>query len=275
MIEAFFCPSKITPDSDALVSDAEALALNLKNNTEHLNFFDWLAPNYEDLQGIIDPIRFQIHSIMLDILGVIEPSPRNVLDLGCGNGMLTQQVLELFADAHVYGVDNSLGMLESARSNLDEFSGQVTLAKADFRDPWEEILDEPLDAIIHYSALHHLPHDVLREVYTRLVKVLKPGGWFITGDVVAEKLPSAVEHISDRIRTTCEQSAAVDLGETNELLTEFEKRRKDGINSGNLTEHPVMAEQQVAWLIDAGFEIASRVYQDWRVSIFTARKPLK
>ncbi|HEX9746160.1 MAG TPA: methyltransferase domain-containing protein, partial [bacterium] len=82
--------------------------------TSDLNLFDWLAPNYENLQGAIDPSRFQFHSIMLDILNALELEPETVLDLGCGTGTLAGQILELFEDSHVYLIDNSLQMLEIA-----------------------------------------------------------------------------------------------------------------------------------------------------------------
>jgi len=270
-IDAFFCPSRILTDG----SDLKQKKLRTRNGKQvaDLAFFDWLAPNFDKLQPVLDPTMFQAHSVLLDILNAIKPSPKNVLDLGCGTGMLTSQILELFPDAFVYAVDGSLKMLETARDNLDEFSGQIKLAKADFRDPWDEIFDEPLDVIIHYSALHHLPHDAVREVYTRLAKALKPGGWFLHGDILQEKLPEPVKQIAERITRLQTESALLDISDGEELLDEFYRIKDEKIELGEISEEHVLPEQTVAWLTEAGFEFAVRVYQDWQVSMFLARTP--
>lgn len=272
-IDAFFCPSKILPDN--IPGSKRKPGRSKGRKVSDLAFFDWLAPNFDKLQPILDPTRFQAHSVLLDILNVIKPSPKNVLDLGCGTGMLTSQILELFPDAHVYAIDGSIKMLEAARANLDEFSGQITLAKADFRDPWDQIFEEPLDVIIHYSALHHLPHDAVREVYTRLAKVLRPGGWFLHGDILLEHLPEPVKEIANRIARLQKESALMDIKGGEELLNEFYRIKDEKIENGEISEEPVLPEQTIAWLMEAGFEFASRVYQDWQVSLFLARTPEK
>jgi len=272
-IEAFFCPSRILIEKSVTDKPGKRRGGKQKTGDEEIGYFDWLAPNYELLEPIVDPTRLQAHSVLLDILNAIEPAPENVLDLGCGNGMLTSQILELLPGVHVYAIDGSLAMLTAARENLDEFSGQVTLAKADFRDAWEDVIEEPIDVIVHYNSLHHLPHEALREVYTRLVKVLRPGGWFLHGDSTEERLPDPVRRIATNIRNVQTQSAITDLCGNKELLEEFDRIRRQSEAKGQLTETPAMPEQQISWLIEAGFEFASRVYHDWHVSIFIARKP--
>jgi len=272
-IDGFFCPSKILMGSE--IMNKTGLNPNKKKipvDTE-LGFFDWLAPYYERLQPVIDPTRFQTQSVLLDILNAIEPEPQRILDLGCGTGILTAQILELLPDSHVYAIDGSLLMLEAARQNLTDFGKHVTLAKADFRDPWEDVIDSPVDAIVHYIALHHLPHDALREVFTRLLGVLKPGGWLIHGDIIAERLPDPVHRIAQRIRKFQKESAILDMANGEELLEKFNEIRTADRANGRLTDVPAQSEQQIAWLIEAGFEFATRVFQDWQTSLFIARKP--
>ncbi len=238
-----------------------------------IGYFDRLAEHYDRLQPVIDPIRYQIHSVILDIINAIEPHPENVLELGCRTGMLTAQILELRPDAQIYAIDNSLEMLKTARRNLDEFIGQITLAKADFRDPWEDIIDEPIDLAVHYSALGHLPHDALREIYTRILNVLRPGGWLIHADITDEKLPEPVRRIAESIADFRKKSAMTDFPGCESVLDEMDEIREGEKAEGLMIDTPAMPEQQVAWLVGAGFEFATRVFQDWRISLFVARKP--
>jgi len=272
-VSAFFCPDRIFLDRVLAKDNDNETSVEKVGDLSETGFFDWLAKHYESLQKIVDPSRNQIHSIILDILNAITPAPENILDLGCGTGMLTGQILDLIPDAYVYAIDNSMEMLKTARTNLDEFSGQITFAKSDFRDPWEEIINDPIDAVVHYSALHHLPHTALREVYTRLVNVMKPGAWFIHADRLNENLPDPVLRIGDSIRNLQLESTIDDIPSGRDLMNEHNSLLSEDRKHGRVCIEPAMPEQQVAWMIDAGFEFATRVYQDWGVSIFIARKP--
>jgi len=268
-IEGFFCASNgfLAPKlkTKSCKSDRDLIS-------KDINFFDWLAPQYERLQPIFDPLRFQVHSIILDILNAMEPSPKIILDLGCGNGMLAQQILELLPNANLYAIDGSIRMLEAARENLSEFSDRITLAKADFRDPWEEVIREPVDTIVHYSALRHLPHHSLREVFTRLYSVLAHGGWFVYADHFEQSLPEPVARIARNIRVFRTESALSDFSDNIEILDKFEKIRRASEEQGKFADDSASSEHQVAWLIEAGFEFALKVYQDWKISLFLARK---
>ena len=273
-IDGFFCPSKIFMQ-DAIEAQESGTLMKKITETCESGFFDWLAPHYERLQPILDPSRYQAHSIILDILNTIEPAPETVLDLGCHTGMLTSQILELFPDSHVVAIDGSIAMLEEARINLEEFSDRITLAKADFRDPWEDAIDGKVDVVVHYTSLSCLPHDALREVYTRLVQILKPGGWFLHCDFTQERLPEPVKRIATSIREYQKNSMADDIPDGQKLLKRLEQVRHANEKKGRPIEVPALPEQQIAWLVEAGFEFATRIWQDWRLSLFMARTPEK
>ncbi len=271
-INGFFCPSRILIDSNPDLNTKKGKISKAKLIAES-GFYDWLAPHYDRLQPVMDPSRYQAHSIILDVLNAIEPVPGRILDIGCGTGLLTCQILELFPDAHVTAIDGSIAMLEEARANLEDFTDRITLAKADFRDSWEDALDGDVDAVVHYTSLHHIPHDALREVYTRLFKVLKPGGWFLHGDITEERLPGPVQRIAENIRDFQRSSVVDDLADGKKLIQRLDQVKNANEKKGGLLELPALPEQQIAWLVEAGFEFATRVFQDWRLSLFLARKP--
>lgn len=270
-IEGFFCPSRILMGGETTNKKSAGKRKKNAPDTE-TGFFDWLAPYYDRLQPVIDPCRNQAHSIMLDVLNAIDPPPESVLNIGCRTGLLTSQILELCPDAHVYAIDNSLAMLQTARDNLRDFTDRITLAMADYRDPWEDIIEHQIDVIVHYGVLHHLPHDILREVYTRLATVLRPGGWFIHADFTAERFPEPVRGIAGSIRDFQTQCAMMDIPDCETILNELEEVRQADEERGRLAIGEAMPEQQVAWLMEAGFDFAVRIYQDWRTSLFLAGK---
>ncbi|MES2219463.1 MAG: methyltransferase domain-containing protein [Acidobacteriota bacterium] len=102
-----------------------------------------------------------------NILGWLDPQPgEEILDLGCGDGVLTAQIAE--RGANVLGVDASPEMVEAARTR--GLSAQVVDAtQLEFR--------RRFDAVFSNAALHWI-HDqpaLLRGV----AQALKPGGRFV------------------------------------------------------------------------------------------------
>ena len=90
----------------------------------------------------------------------------SILDLGCGDGALTEQIAA--TGASVVGIDSSQDMVEAARGRgLDaQLSNAVQLS-----------FDTEFDAVFSNAALHWVPeaNDVARGV----ARALKPGGRFV------------------------------------------------------------------------------------------------
>jgi ubiquinone/menaquinone biosynthesis C-methylase UbiE len=101
---------------------------------------------------------------------------RRVLDVGCGTGLATMEVLARFPTvSEVVGVDPSDGMLAELREKLASKSGlEIELQNV----PAEEMRLEPetFDLAISTMAFHWLPDR--RAVATAMAKALKPGGVF-------------------------------------------------------------------------------------------------
>ena len=90
-----------------------------------------------------------------------------ILDLGCGDGQLTQRVAS--TGAHLLGVDASAEMVAAAREREVE-AEQAVAEKLPFHDA-------TFDAVFSNAALHWV-HDqsaMMAEVH----RVLKPGGRFV------------------------------------------------------------------------------------------------
>jgi SAM-dependent methyltransferase len=90
-----------------------------------------------------------------------------ILDLGCGDGQLTQRIAAIGAD--VRGVDASIEMVEAARKRgIRAEQGNAELL------PFP---DGAFDAVFSNAALHWVRNQdaMLAEVY----RVLKPGGRFV------------------------------------------------------------------------------------------------
>ncbi|MFB3915685.1 MAG: trans-aconitate 2-methyltransferase [Terriglobales bacterium] len=97
-----------------------------------------------------------------------------VLDVGCGTGRLTAELLKLLPRGRVIASDLSENMLRTARSTMQPFQGQVRFVCADLQQlPFLH----SLDGIFSTASFHWVQdHErMLRELFT----ALKPGGWLV------------------------------------------------------------------------------------------------
>jgi ubiquinone/menaquinone biosynthesis C-methylase UbiE len=97
----------------------------------------------------------------------------NVLDCGCGPGVLTIDIARIANRGSVVGIDLAADQIELGRTRArDAGCANVRFERADvYSLPFP---DDTFDSVFAHALLYHLhrPLDALREIY----RVLKPGG---------------------------------------------------------------------------------------------------
>jgi trans-aconitate 2-methyltransferase len=97
------------------------------------------------------------------------------LDLGCGNGRLTEFLLRRLPLGHVIAIDRSANMLESAREHLEaEFGGRVAYQQKSL-----DALDvhQVADLAFSNAALHWIKDHP--RLFRAIFEALRPGGWLV------------------------------------------------------------------------------------------------
>ena len=124
----------------------------------------WNAEGYRDAFAFVTSFG----AAAMDLLSAPEGS--FVVDLGCGNGRLTP---ELVARGYrALGVDDSPEMLEVARRDYPELEFRRGNALS-----FE--LDEPADAIFSNSMLHWVEDGLQDELLAHIASQIRPGGEFV------------------------------------------------------------------------------------------------
>jgi tRNA (cmo5U34)-methyltransferase len=108
----------------------------------------------------------------------------DVLDVGGGNGIVTEAVLDALSCARVTLVDYSEPMLDRARARLASRDREVRYVRADLHDPdWPTRVGGPFDLAVSAIAIHNLQDlAAMAACYAAIHGLLKPGGCFLDYD---------------------------------------------------------------------------------------------
>ncbi len=142
----------------------------------------------------------------------LPPDP-HCLEIGCGQGVMTQLLVERFG-APLVATDFDPDQVAAAQKRLSHLEGRVGFRVVDARDmPFD---DAGFDAVFSFGVLHHLMGGWHRAV-SEASRVLQPGGWFVCTDLLPppwlERLCSPVLRRLDLL----EESRLLSCLEENEL----------------------------------------------------------
>lgn len=225
------------------------------------------------VRGAIPLADLQIDT-MLRLIDRSQTAVTRFLDLGCGDGILGQAILDRFPESAGLFVDFSRPMLDAAQERLAGYDGRVAFRQVDFgQKDWRlEIENLPLaipnlyPVIVSGYAIHHQTDERKREIYAEIYDLLQPGGIFVN-----------VEHIACR-SALCEQVAEdvfVDAmvayhqglgdGRTRDQLAQDLYHRYRPDSAANILS-PV--EAQCDWLREIGFAEVDCYLQYLETAVF-------
>ena len=100
---------------------------------------------------------------------------QKILDFGCGDGMMTAFVADLFPQATVYGVDPSPQSINVAQQKYPKLIFSTNYDEK----PDLNFADETFDMVFAAGAFHHIPFDRHDGYAKEIYRVLKPSGHFV------------------------------------------------------------------------------------------------
>ncbi|QVJ03521.1 class I SAM-dependent methyltransferase (plasmid) [Nocardiopsis eucommiae] len=101
-----------------------------------------------------------------------------LLDLGCGNGFIIEELLPHMPAGSFVGLDVAPGILQSARKRLDGADIQAEWVEGS-ADELGRFQDSSFDRAIALYMMHYV--DDIDQALAEAARVLRPGGLFILG----------------------------------------------------------------------------------------------
>jgi tRNA (cmo5U34)-methyltransferase len=224
---------------------------NLQQVQEH---FAREAFRYDQLILKLIPHYQEQNEYLLDLIPFEHTTPLNVLDLGCGTGVLAYLILERFPHAQVTAFDLTPNMLESCRTNLSPFGDRAAFQLGNFG---EDDFGTDYDLIVSGLAIHHLDDAGKQTLFQRIGAALKPGGVFLDRDLVIGSTPTLTQQYEQLWRdfiTANGEDAAYWFGKSQE------------------EDRPASVEDQLHWLSASGFTDVGCHWRQFNFAIFGGRK---
>jgi tRNA (cmo5U34)-methyltransferase len=195
----------------------------------------------------------------------IKNRPVKVLDLGCGDGALTKQLLKVDHQIKATLVDGSLEMLKNAHKSLKSYSNLVYIHKT-FQELLEEdVLESSFDFAVSSLAIHHLSTADKESLFDYVYHHLNEGGFFLNIDVVL----APAEQLEDWYRQLWEEWIV-----ENEAQLGFNKTFSHIPNQykNNPDNHPDTLKKQIDALKYVGFKQVDCYYKYGVFSIYGGKK---
>ncbi|MDQ7783540.1 MAG: class I SAM-dependent methyltransferase [Desulfomonilaceae bacterium] len=233
-----------------------------------IEFFGGQASLYDAYQRNCVPRYGEAVSVAagwLDRLLIPKRGAR-IIDLGCGTGNTTEELVRLFPDGIITCVDGSREMIAVARTKLE--NREMEFHCRDLTEPgWNEpLLHEPVDAVVSVFVLEHLPFDAYRKVLADILNLMKPGGRLVTVEGFSG---DTCQEIYFEEMALWEQRAVQSGIVTREQLDDVKR-----LSSEKEVHYFAAVDDKKAWWAEAGLTDVDLIWYYYCIGVLVGRKPL-
>ncbi len=220
------------------------------------NQFNAVSEKYDRQRRFLIPCFNDFYGAALSISEEVS-DVRTILDVGAGTGLMSAFFNEKYPNAQITLVDISSAMLKKAEERF-EGNENISFLNADFATV--NLPESHYDLVVSGLAIHHLPNELKQQLFGKIMKTLKPGGWFINADQVLGQTELAEKIYTENWKNHVQQ---------NPNLTEEEKQ-----SAFERIKVDIMAplKLQLEWLESAGLQNANCYYQYYNFVVFAANK---
>ena len=211
------------------------------------------SQSFIDLGAYLVPDRQRQYQVIVDLLSGVVPQAA-VIDLCCGEGLLSQQILEQIPACRVYGLDGSPMMLEHAMRRAAGYQDRFFAIQFDLHTRrWPEA-DAPLRGVVSSLAIHHLEGRQKYQLFVEVESLLEPGGIFVIADLVAPAHQSGWDFAAKAWDEAVVENCLA-LDGTLDKFREFDEIHWNLYRYFDPSDidHPSTLLEQLLWLQQAGF----------------------
>jgi tRNA (cmo5U34)-methyltransferase len=214
------------------------------------------SAHFIDLGRIYTPRRDEMRDAFLDLIPAATGDRFTGVELGTGQGWLTEAILRRYPKARMIGLDGSETMLRATADLLAPYSGRYELRSFRLEDhQWRAALPDGLRCVVSSLVVHHLHGPEKTALFRTLHEKLAPGGALLIADVVDPTSPWGRRHMANAWNAEVEYQS-VEYGGDRWAFDQFVADKWNiydfPVDEDDI-DHPSTLPEQLGWLIETGF----------------------
>jgi tRNA (cmo5U34)-methyltransferase len=217
----------------------------------------WDATTYDSERRRLVPCFDEFYGCAAELVARSCPPNPRILDLGAGTGILSATIVDRIPAAGLTLLDASAEMLDRAASRLAAWQPEIIVQSLT-----KPLPPGPFDAVVSALAIHHLSDQEKQDLYARALAILAPGGLFIN----AEQVSGSSSRLQKLFEATHLDSAR--------HLGSSEAEIHGAIKRMSFDRCSTVAEQ-IAWLVQVGYEDVECFYRSFRFAVFGGWRPAR
>jgi tRNA (cmo5U34)-methyltransferase len=200
--------------------------------------------------------------------------PGHIMELCCGEGLLTRALLDRFPSATVHALDGSPKMLQSTERRAGANRSRLKLQRFDLAAPDWRRPPFTVHAVVSSLAVHHLDGDQKQALFRDLAAMIAPGGVFVLADLVAPTSPQGVA-LAAKAWDQAVKQRALELDGTLEAFDRFQAERWNFYSTPDPDpiDQPSSVLDLMRWQESAGFRPVDLHWMKAGHAIFSALRP--
>jgi len=202
------------------------------------SFYDSISKSYTDSIQRCVP---RYNEMLKSLFQYINPAflPKNILELGCGTGNLTQLISLKYPNAKITGVDISTECINECKSRIS--SSNIEYIKSDFKEI--AFPENSFDLVLSSISIHHIKDADKEELFNKLYRFQTANGILSFCD----QFKGETEFIYQK-HIESWKYYALEQGATNDEWDMWMKHQQDHDYHSTISKH-------LDWIKNAGYNI--------------------
>lgn len=219
--------------------------------------FSKRSVTYDDYIVNVVPHHHEMLKALVDNIPFSQDRPVRILELGCGTGIATCQIIKKYPGARMKCIDMSSDMLDLARKKLAGFP-MIEFILADYTT---YKFEGEYDAVVSFLSFMYLANDkTRRSLFKKAFDLLAQGGVFISGESNISRSEYCEKVNRERWIQHMRKSYSDDYIKT-EVLDKAKKHGK-----------PSVLTDEIKYLEETGFDQVDIFWKYYGFSVYGATK---